>query len=327
MSFRDNLQHLRSTRNMTQEQLAVMVGVSRQSVTKWEAEKAYPEMDKLLKICQIFDCTLDELVQGDLTQRQAEEALAVPSDSLASDVIGYDEHYQTYAKRLACGVAMCIMGVAVASTMDEWLGDGPTALGFFGCVGIGLLFIIPAALEDGAFKKAHPYVADFYTDDQRVAAKRNFGMLLVAGIACILGALVFGAFADQVGLMGPIMSLFFVAIALGVGLIVYAALLDGRMDIEAYNISALEELSEEEIASIVGEDRAPRVLAKVRTSKRVGTACGVIMLLATAIALPLMFWATSYGEPFWRQFFWIPWMVGGLLCGIASIVIEGSANR
>lgn len=47
MSFRDNLQYLRATRNMTQEQLAMLLGVSRQSVTKWEAEKSYPEMDKL----------------------------------------------------------------------------------------------------------------------------------------------------------------------------------------------------------------------------------------------------------------------------------------
>lgn len=41
MSFRDNLQHLRATHAMTQEQLAMMVGVSRQSVTKWEAERAF----------------------------------------------------------------------------------------------------------------------------------------------------------------------------------------------------------------------------------------------------------------------------------------------
>ena len=38
MSFRDNLQHLRASRNMTQEQLAMLLGVSRQSVTKWEAD-------------------------------------------------------------------------------------------------------------------------------------------------------------------------------------------------------------------------------------------------------------------------------------------------
>ena len=55
MSFRDNLQHLRASRNMTQEQLAMLVGVSRQSVTKWEAERAYPEKDSLIKLCKIFD--------------------------------------------------------------------------------------------------------------------------------------------------------------------------------------------------------------------------------------------------------------------------------
>ena len=75
MSFRDNLQHLRATRNMTQEQLAMLLGVSRQSVTKWEAEKSYPEMDKLIKICQIFECSLDDLVQvredGTRKKRQA----------------------------------------------------------------------------------------------------------------------------------------------------------------------------------------------------------------------------------------------------------------
>lgn len=38
MSFRDNLQHLRATRGMTQEQLAEQLGVSRQSVTKWESD-------------------------------------------------------------------------------------------------------------------------------------------------------------------------------------------------------------------------------------------------------------------------------------------------
>ena len=50
MSFRNNLQYLRASHSMTQEQLAMLLGVSRQSVTKWEAEKSYPEMDKLLKM-------------------------------------------------------------------------------------------------------------------------------------------------------------------------------------------------------------------------------------------------------------------------------------
>ena len=54
MSFRDNLQHLRGTRDLSQAQLATLLGVSRQSVAKWEAEKSYPEMDKLIKLCDLF---------------------------------------------------------------------------------------------------------------------------------------------------------------------------------------------------------------------------------------------------------------------------------
>lgn len=322
MSFRDNLQHLRATRNMTQEQLAMLVGVSRQSVTKWESERAYPEMDKLLKLCQIFDCSLDDLVQGDLTTRQAEPELAVPAIALAEDVIGYDEHQRSFAKRIASGIAFCILGMALASGMDEVWGDGPTAVAFFGGVAIGLAFIIPAAFEHAAFTKAHPYVANFYTDEQRVDSKRWFGRTLVAGIGFILLGIVLGGVIDMYGATALSGLAFLLCVALGVGLIVYSAMMDSRMDIEQYNISALEELSEEEIAGIVGEDRAPVVLEKVRRSKRKSSACGIIMLAATAVALPLMFWATDFGHPFWRRFFWIPWMVGGLCCAIASIAID-----
>ena len=44
---------LRLTKSMTQEQLAMLLGVSRQAISKWESEKAYPEMDKLLMLCDI----------------------------------------------------------------------------------------------------------------------------------------------------------------------------------------------------------------------------------------------------------------------------------
>lgn len=111
MSFRNNLQHLRATRNMTQEQLAMLLGVSRQSVTKWEAEKSYPEMDKLIKICQIFECSLDDLVQGDLTDcAPVPDAKVVPSGP-ATDVCGYDEHTRRFAKRVPTGVAAFVLGV------------------------------------------------------------------------------------------------------------------------------------------------------------------------------------------------------------------------
>lgn len=105
MSFRDNLQYLRATHSLTQEQLAMMVGVSRQSVTKWEAERAYPEMDKLLKLCQIFDCTLDDLVQGDLTAAPLTAAAQARAEVMRESAGGPPQDESTCARQTppSCG--------------------------------------------------------------------------------------------------------------------------------------------------------------------------------------------------------------------------------
>lgn len=51
---------------MAQEQLAEKLGVSRQTVSKWELDLAYPEMNKLIELCNLFSCSLDELVREEL---------------------------------------------------------------------------------------------------------------------------------------------------------------------------------------------------------------------------------------------------------------------
>lgn len=67
MSFGQNLQFLRKMGNeMTQEQLAEKLCVSRQTISKWELDTAYPEMNKLLELCDLFSCSMDELVRGDM---------------------------------------------------------------------------------------------------------------------------------------------------------------------------------------------------------------------------------------------------------------------
>ncbi|WP_347015162.1 helix-turn-helix transcriptional regulator, partial [Bifidobacterium catenulatum] len=86
MSFKENLQYLRGSRNMTQEQLAMLLGVSRQAISKWESEKAYPEMDKLLMLCDMFGVTLDDLVMGDV--RASAGCVDAGRMDLAADTAG-----------------------------------------------------------------------------------------------------------------------------------------------------------------------------------------------------------------------------------------------
>ena len=59
--FKDNLASLRKMRQMTQEDIAEKLGVSRQSVAKWESGETVPDLDKCRMLADIFDVTLDDL--------------------------------------------------------------------------------------------------------------------------------------------------------------------------------------------------------------------------------------------------------------------------
>lgn len=65
MTFGGKLAKLRREKNYTQEQFADILGVSGQSVSKWESDLAYPETDKLVKICELFNCSSDYLLLND----------------------------------------------------------------------------------------------------------------------------------------------------------------------------------------------------------------------------------------------------------------------
>ena len=67
MKFGENLKNLRKQKKLSQEKLAEKVGVSRQSVSKWEVGESYPEMNNILKLCKIFNCKINDLVHEDLT--------------------------------------------------------------------------------------------------------------------------------------------------------------------------------------------------------------------------------------------------------------------
>ena len=68
INLAENLKKIRKENNLSQEQLAEKLGVSRQSVSKWEAGQAYPEMDKVLQICKLFNLNMDELFNQDVKE-------------------------------------------------------------------------------------------------------------------------------------------------------------------------------------------------------------------------------------------------------------------
>lgn len=67
MKFCDKLARQRKNNNLSQEQLADRLGVSRQAVSKWESGQSYPDMEKIIQLCKILNCSLDELIDDDAT--------------------------------------------------------------------------------------------------------------------------------------------------------------------------------------------------------------------------------------------------------------------
>ena len=62
MKFCDKLSKLRKQNNITQEQLADRLNMSRQAVSKWELGVSIPDMDKMIQLCNILNCTLEDLL-------------------------------------------------------------------------------------------------------------------------------------------------------------------------------------------------------------------------------------------------------------------------
>jgi len=109
MRLGENIYRLRTERGMSQGDLADALSVSRQSVSKWETDGAIPDLDKLLKLSQLFGITLDELVTG--------ESAPLPEPELQSEpepkVIYVERTEPTVPKRKIAGYALFGMAILV----------------------------------------------------------------------------------------------------------------------------------------------------------------------------------------------------------------------
>ena len=66
MNFGKNLQILRKMTNMTQEELAEKMDISRQTISKWELGAILPEVEKLVELCETFHCSIDQMLKGNM---------------------------------------------------------------------------------------------------------------------------------------------------------------------------------------------------------------------------------------------------------------------
>ena len=92
MDLGSTIYRLRTAKNLSQEELAERLEVSRQSVSKWENNTATPDLEKLVKLCDIFEVSLDELAGRSKPEPQEPTGMAVPVKNPAlpqRKIVGY----------------------------------------------------------------------------------------------------------------------------------------------------------------------------------------------------------------------------------------------
>ena len=291
MSLAENLQYLRAREGVTQEQLAERLDVSRQSVSKWESAASYPEMDTLLKLCDMFQVDMDTLLRGSV------------ENSLSEDTAGYDRFMTLYARKIAGGVSAIVGSVALWSFLS--------ALGLSEMLGTAMLLLVIAAaavvflasgMEEEHFRKKHPVIPDFYTEPQKERFHRRYIWYIAGGVGAILLGVVmmvlaFTVLPEREPYESYIGAAFLAVVACAVYFLIYGGMLEDKYNIAKYNRQN----------NPTPEDKSRR--------RRATTACAVIMILATAVFL---FAGLAYYKWNWAA---IIYPVGGVLCGAAWMLL------
>ena len=271
-------------------------------------------------------------------------------DGPPTDVCGFDDHQRMLARRVPSGVALCILGVAATALVGSdgmVLGSVPAER-----VGLGLLLafllaglacFITAGMEHATFQRAHPYVEDFYTPEDRARAGRQLAYGVTGGIGLVFLGVMGPVLLEGTALEETVAAAWMLAcVAAAAWLIVRYGMLYGRTNVAEYNKEAVEDLEVEDIMGArLDEARREALLEQKRSSARVAAVCGAIMIVATIVALGLLFapmaeaaaraGADGLSDVEWRDyanpFFWVPWPVGGMLCGIVTMLMEAFGKR
>lgn len=184
MNLGENIYRLRTERNMSQGDFADAMEVSRQSVSKWENNSAVPELDKLVKMAQVFGITLDELVTG--TSPTPSAAQATPDLAVAPSL----------SVRAIIGIIFFSIGVLVS--LACLLIEPAVALIVSLLVPIGLVMINPRlkhAVWAGCGVFAICYVAA--TASSMIFDFGFIGTLVVWGVSTLSGWLFYQYIEDH----------------------------------------------------------------------------------------------------------------------------------
>lgn len=293
-AFSANLAMLRKGRGLSQEQLAEKLGVSRQSVSKWESGICLPELATLDVLCGMFGCTLDTLLRGSVEQ-QAAGALQA-----------YDAERNAFAKSVTAGVAAIMLGLTAASFLGATpLPKSMPMLAFLLGLIVGTMIFVASGMRHDAFERRHPAAEVQYPPEQREEFDRKAPGLIAGAVGAILAGVavvvmvqpVLLARFDENLVSYAVGGVFFLILTCASCVLVWTGIQRDKYDAPAQKRRMQED---------------PAYARRERFS---GKVYGVIWLLAVLVFLLWSFLADA-----WR-ISWVVFAAAGLLTAVAAVVM------
>lgn len=292
MAFPENLQFLRARAETTQEQLAEQLGVSRQSVSKWESGLSFPEMDTLIRICDLYNTDLDTLLRGSV------------ESALVADTVHYDRTMNRFSMQISLSVGAILAAVGIMCLLNAFAVPAQISVAFLlFVITIAVVVMVAGGIQHDTFHKKHPVIEDFYTQEEKDAFHQKLVWLIAGSVGAILFGVVllllfFFFFPEREPYESIATCVFFLILSGAVITLIYAGMQDEKYKIEKYN-----------------RENNPSPEAKKRNDL-IGTICVCIMLTATAIYVGL-----GFAKDLWNTTWWV-FPVGGILCGAVSVILD-----
>lgn len=213
MSLGEQIRSLRKTAGLSQEALAEQLGVSRQAVSKWENDSGLPETEKLIRMSQIFDVSLDTLVQNDTPQPpvahtpQSESDAPAPPLAESSPTVdpsaidlatatGFLEYQSRKLQRIALAVMLLVGSLALVYSFSElimliWM--------LIDIIAVAQLILVYAAADPYRALRRQPLtltadarteIAGRLADEQPKLQRLLFTGIVLIGVGLLLAPLI-----------------------------------------------------------------------------------------------------------------------------------------
>ncbi|MBO5163435.1 MAG: helix-turn-helix transcriptional regulator [Ruminococcus sp.] len=322
MILADKIIELRKKSGMTQDELAEKLGVSRQSVSKWESAQSTPDLNRILRLSEIFSVSTDILLKDELDLNPTASADISPTASSYDETepplrhVSMAEASEFLEKNIrhsfftALGVSLCILSPTMPIAFDIMFGN--SRLSDLGA--IPLFLMIAAAVGIFIYSRSITSEFDFlhnecldteYGVDGMVKDKKDryrskhISQLIIGVILCILSvspAILADSLTGDSVVSDMSAIIMFLFVTLGVFMIIKTNIINGGYE------TLLET-----------DDYSRR---KKLDNKKADTVMQIYWLIVTAIYLGYSFITFDWGRS------WVIWVLAGILCPVVSTIAK-----